>query len=239
VAPGGGGADDGPPTRDRRRTVVVVAVITSVVAVALVWVVAFSSLFGVRKVDVRGERILTPGQVEAAAGVADGTPLVRVDTAAVARRVERLPEVASARVDTSFPSSLVITVVERQPVGWVRRGNSAVLVDRTGREYRTVRRAPAGLPLFVVPDGSDPAHTAAAVATVAAALPNAVRRQVRSIEALDPSAITLVLTRQRVVAWGSTARSGDKARVLPALLGQRHATHVDVSNPDQPFTRGS
>ena len=60
---------------------------------------------------------------------------------------------------------------------------------------------------------------------------------VRSIEALDPNAITLVLTRGRVVAWGSADRSADKARVLPVLLEQKHARYVDLTDPDQPFTR--
>jgi cell division protein FtsQ len=75
------------------------------------------------------------------------------------------------------------------------------------------------------------------VAVVAAALPVAVRADVRSIEALDRQAITLVLTRGRTVAWGSPARSADKARVLPVLLARKHVAYVDVTNPDQPFTR--
>ena len=227
---------DDPPSGNRRRTVVIVAAVTLLVAGVLVWVVAFSSLLGVRRVDVQGVHVLTADQVERAAAVAHGTPLIRIDARVVATRVEKLPDVASAEVNTSYPSTLVIRVVERQPVGFLRRGNGFVLVDRTGDQYRTVTAAPAGLPRFVVPDGTDARTTGGAVATVAAALPAAVRAQVRSIEALDPSAITLVLTHGREVAWGSAQRSADKARVLPTLLGQKHARHVDVTNPDQPFT---
>jgi cell division protein FtsQ len=71
---------------------------------------------------------------------------------------------------------------------------------------------------------------------VAAALPASLRRQVTSIEALDPASITLVLTHGRVVRWGSAARTADKARLLPALLAH-HTAQVDVTDPDQPFTR--
>jgi cell division protein FtsQ len=181
--------------------------------------------------------VLTAAQVESAAGVARGTPLVRIDSAAVAARVERLPEVARAEVGTSFPNTLVVRVTERQPVGYVERGGTAVLVDRTGRQYRSLTKAPAGLPRFVVPAGTDSTTTGGAVATVAAALPAPLLHQVRSVEALDPAAITLVLTRGRVVAWGSATRNADKARVLPVLLGRKHADHVDVTDPDQPFTR--
>ena len=224
------------PRPDRRRTVVIVAAVTVLVAVAATWIVAFSSVLGVRNIEVRGTHVLTAAQVRAAANVGNGTPLVRVDTAAVVRRVEKLAEVDSARVSTSFPSTVVITVNEREPVGYVQRGGSAVLVDKTGDQYRTVPRAPAHLPRFVVSAGTDARTTGGAVATVAAALSPALRARVRSIEALDPKAITLVLTKGRIVNWGSAARSGDKARVLPVLL-ERKGRHIDVTNPDQPFTR--
>jgi cell division protein FtsQ len=224
------------PRPGRGRTLALVLAGTVAVAVFATWLVAFSSVFGVRTITVRGVHVLTAAQVRAAAGIARGTPLVRVDTAAVTQRVERLPEVASAQVSTSFPSTVLITVDERVAVGYLRGAHGAVLVDRTGDQYRTVAHPPAGLPQFVVPAGASARTTGGAVATVAAVLPTAVRKQVRSINALDPGAITLLLSHGRVVQWGSAARSADKARLLPALL-DRGASQIDLSNPDQPFTR--
>jgi cell division protein FtsQ len=92
------------------------------------------------------------------------------------------------------------------------------------------------LPRFVVPAGSDARTTGGAVATVAAALPSALRKQVESINALNPSAISLALTHGRIVRWGSAAQSTQKARLLPALLA-RHSNEIDLTDPDQPFTR--
>jgi cell division protein FtsQ len=227
---------DAPKRPDRRRTALVIVAGTVLVAVLATWLVAFSSVFGVHTVTVRGTSVLTAAQVRAAAALSDGTPLVRVDTIAVARRVEKLAEVASAQVSTSFPTTVVITVTERRPVGYVRVSGRTLLVDRTGDQYRSVRTVPAGLPKFVVPAGADARTTGGAVATVAAALPAALRRKVRSIQALDPNAITLVLTGDRVVRWGTAKRSPDKARLLPALL-KHHTRQVDLSDPDQPFTR--
>jgi cell division protein FtsQ len=228
--------DDEPPRPDRRRTALVVVGATVVVAVVATWLVAFSSVFGARSVDVRGTHLLTAAQVRDAAHIGTGTPLVRIDTVAVSRRVEKLAAVASAHVSTSFPSTVVITVTERQPVGYVRSSTRSVLVDRSGAQYRAVTAVPKGLPKFVIPAGADARPTGEAVASVAAALPASVRTQVRSIEALNPSAITLVLTRGRVVQWGSAARTTDKARLLPLLL--RHgSTQIDVTDPDLPFTR--
>lgn len=231
------GTDDaGPPRRDRRRTVLIAVAATVVLAVVGTWLVAFSSVFGVRNVDVRGVRLLTADQVRAAADIKNGTPLVRLDTSAITKRVEQLPDVESAQVSTSFPSTVVITVEERVAVGFVERDGKVWLVDHTGAEFRTVPNPPSGLPHFVLPTGDAQRSTAAAVAAVAATLPASIKRQIRSIQALDPSRITLVLTRQRLVMWGSADRTAEKATLLPALL-RRSVSYVDLTDPDQPFTR--
>ena len=224
------------PPPDRRRTIVLAVAGAVVLALVATWLVAFSSVFGVRSIEVRGTHVLTADAVRAAAAIKHGTPLVRLDTSAVTKRVEKLADVESAQVSTSFPSTVVITVEERLPVGYVRRGGHVVLVDKTGDQYRAVKSAPHGLPHFVIGKGALARSTGAAVASVAAALPAAISGQVRSIQALDPSSITLVLTRGRVVQWGSAERTADKARLLPALL-RHHATQVNLTNPDQPFTR--
>jgi cell division protein FtsQ len=221
---------------DRRRTVVLAVAGVVVLALVATWLVAFSSVFGVRSIDVRGTNVLTADEVRTAAAIKHGTPLVRLDTSAVTKRVERLADVESAQVSTSFPSTVVITIEERVAVGYVQRAGHAVLVDKTGDQYRAVRSAPRGLPHFVIGKGALARSTGAAVASVAAAVSKTIARQVRSIQALDPSSITLVLTRGRVVQWGSADRTADKARLLPLLL--RHAARqVNVTNPDQPFTR--
>ena len=210
-------------------------------AAVVVWLLAFSSVFGVSTVRVDGVHALTAGQVRKAAAIADGTPLLRLDRAAVEHRVERLPGVAHADVRTSFPSTVVISVTERLPVGYVKTGNGDRagyrLVDRTGLAYETVRTVPARLPLLVVPGGTQGRPTAEAVATVAASLPASLLAQVQSIQALDPTSITLLLSGQRVVRWGSADRSADKARILPVLLRAPGVSQVDVSDPDLPYTR--
>ena len=204
--------------------------------VAMVWLVAFSPVLGVRTVTVRGTHLLSAGQVRSAAAVPSGSPLIRLDTGGVARRLERLPEVASASVRVSYPNSVVITVVERAAVGYVASGGRFVLVDRTGDQFRTVTAKPRGLPLFDVPGGAAGAATGRAVADVAAALPDSVRRRRGSIQALDPTSITLQLTDSRVIRWGSDERNADKARILPALLTQS-GSQFDITDPDQVVVR--
>jgi cell division protein FtsQ len=174
--------------------------------------------------------------VRAAADIPAGTPLVRLDTEAIRRRVQRLPEIASAKVDTAFPSTVTITVTDRTPVAYVRSGSGDRLVDKTGKRYQAVAHPPDGLPRLVLPSGAGTAATDRAAASVAAALPTSLLVDTQSIQALSAQSITVVLDHGRVVQWGSATRNADKARVLPVLL-RRKDTQIDVTDPDQPFTR--
>jgi len=226
-------------TRDRagRRRPLLIGAAAVVVAGALViWLVAFSPMLGVRTVTVHGTHAVPAQAVLKAADVHHGTPLLRLDTGAIVRRVEQVPGIGSATVRTSYPSTVVITVTERTAIGVVRSGTGYALVDADGAQYRTVSTRPANLPLFVLPAGAGALRAARAVATVAAALTPQLRARVRSIQALSPGAITLQLHAGRLVHWGGAAQSAEKARILPVLL-RHHPSVVDVEDPAQPFTR--
>lgn len=225
--PGGG---DGHAGRNRR--LLVAAVVAVLVLAAATWIVAFSPVLGVKTVTVRNVAYLSAAQVRSAAAIKHGAPLVRLDTAAVMRRVQALPDVAAARVQVVYPSSVIITVTERVAVGYLTAGTDYLLVDKTGAQYRTVGSKPPSLPLFAVPAGAGAKATGAAVATVAASLSRAVLAKVASVQAFDATAITLLLADHRIVRWGSADRSADKARILPILLRQP-GTRFDVTNPDQ------
>jgi cell division protein FtsQ len=226
------GTEPTAPSIGRRlRWWLVVGLVVLLVGIAG-WVVGFSSVLGAKTVTVRGVRTLTVQQVRTAADIPTGTPLIRLDKAAVTRRVEAIPEVASAEVSLRYPSTVLVTVTERVAIGYVTATGGFGLVDHSGRSFRTVRAAPAQLPHFTLPAGAQAQPVAAAMAAVAAALSGTpVLAQLSSIQAEQPDAITLLLRDGRTVLWGGPERSADKAKVLPALLG-RPGTTFDVSNPD-------
>ncbi|HEY3629861.1 MAG TPA: FtsQ-type POTRA domain-containing protein [Jatrophihabitantaceae bacterium] len=225
--------DDLAAARRSARRIALVAGAVGLVAV-LVWVVVFSSVLGANRVVVHGAHTVSAAQIRSTAEVPHGHPLVRLDTGAIARRVETLPGIADVRVGVSYPSTVVITVTERVAVGYLAVGGGstkAILIDKSGRQFRTVGTAPAALPKFDIPSGPNATPIGQAVATAAGALTPALLGKLSSIAASSPAAITLHLRDGRTVLWGSADRSADKAQVLPALLG-RAGTTFDVSNPD-------
>jgi cell division protein FtsQ len=201
------------------------------------WVVLESTLLSVRSVRVAGASRVTPAEVLAVADVAPATPLARVDTEAVARRVGALVEVRHVSVSRQWPRSVRIVVEERMPAAVQRSGSSYLLVDPTGVAFDRVAKRPLGLPLVTAPTAAgEPAFRAALA--VLTAVPASVRRQLLEVRAASPEQVTLRLTRGRTVVWGSPERGARKAAVLTALMSRR-ASVYDVSAPDAPTTRRS
>ncbi|MDQ1751204.1 MAG: cell division protein FtsQ [Pseudonocardiales bacterium] len=203
-----------------------------VLVASLTWIAGFSSLLGVGSVDVRGTRTLSAEQITQAAAIKPGTPLIRLDTSAVQRRVEALPEVRSATVTTSYPSTVGITIIERIAVGYRSAGGVVTLLDAGGVAFRTVSTAPRGLPELSAADVA----LGNAAAAVAGSLSSAVAGQVRTVTAGSSESITLTLRDGRTVLWGGTDRNADKAKLLPAILGQP-GRYFDVSDPDTVISR--
>jgi cell division protein FtsQ len=225
--------------RSRRRWVLQVGAGLVVVVALLAWLLLAGPVLVVRAVQVDGLVTLPVAQVQEAAGIGTGTPLLRVDVDAAGARVARLPQVASAEVTRNWPDSVVITVVERVPVAVVGKPGRRSLVDAEGVLFDTVTGdAPAGVvPLDVATPGPDDPATRAGIAAVAS-LPARVRKEVESAAAAGPSDISLTLTDGTVVRWGDATESHAKSAALVGLLEQIGAGRldpaetIDVSTPD-------
>lgn len=209
--------------------------LASVVAVALGLVLYFTPLMSARTVAVNGAAAVPQEQVLAAAAVAPGTPLLQINTDAVAERVATIRRVATARVQREYPSTLQITVVERVPVVVKDYPDGPHLFDRDGVDFAT-EPPPPTLPYLDAdnPGPTDPATKAAL--EVMLALPPDVVAQVGRIAAPSVASIALTLTDGRVVVWGTNDRTDEKALKLAALLTQPGRTY-DVSSPDLPTVK--
>jgi cell division protein FtsQ len=196
-------------------------------------------VLAVRAVHVDGLVTLPTDQVQEAAGIGSGTPLLRVDVDTAEERVARLPQVASVEVTRDWPDSVVITVVERVPVAVVGEAGRRSLVDADGVLFDMVTgRTPDGVvPLDVASPGPEDPATRAGIAAIAA-LPTAVREQVAAAAASRPDDITLTLADGTAVRWGDASESRAKSAALVGLLEQigsgalEPAATIDVSTPD-------
>ncbi|WP_082964111.1 cell division protein FtsQ/DivIB [Mycobacterium sp. E796] len=226
-----------PATRGvvRGLKMLLISVVLAVVGVGLGLVLYFTPAMSAREIVVTGTGTVTREEVLDAARVRPGTPLLQINTNQVAERVAAIRRVASARVQRQYPSALRITIVERVPLVVKDFPDGPHLFDRDGVDFATAPPPPA-LPYIDVadPGPSDPA-TKAALQVLIALRPE-VSGQVGRIAAPSVASITLTLNDGRVVIWGTTDRTEEKAEKLAALLTQPGRTY-DVSSPDLPTVK--
>lgn len=226
--------------RRRGWRVALVALAAAGVVAAAVWVLFGSSLLVVRSVIVSGTRLVPRSEILAAAAIAPGTPLIRLNTAQVEARIDTIRQVRSVQVTRSWPDRLVITVREWTPsLALTAPGGGYDLAAADGAVVKWAARRPADLPLYraASPGVSlrgDP-DFAAAVA-VLGELPAELRHTVQSVTAPSPDQVTLHLAGGITVLWGGTDRADAKARELTALM-QTHLHYYDVSAPGSATAR--
>ena len=219
---------------------VAVAALAAVGIVAgATWALFGSRLLAVRSVVVTGTRLVPESEVLAVAGLKTGTPLIRVNTAQVAARVETIRQVASAQVTRSWPDRVVIVVRERTAALAVTTpGGGFDLVDADGVLVQWATRRPAHMPVYlttasVVSLRGNP-DLGAAVA-VLGELPGTLRASVTSVTAPTPDQVTLRLAGGATVLWGGTGNARAKAEEL-TLLMPTDASYYDVSAPGSAVT---
>ena len=218
------------------------------------WALYGSSWFRVERVSVSGTEKLSVAEVRKIADVKLDAPLVAVDKSAVERRLTRsLRRVDTVEVVRDWPHGINVKVTERKPAAVTQRpGHKGQFleVDAKGVRYGVVAKRPPGVPLLVMDldkaadsprFGADRLRREAVV--VATELPASVRKEAQAIRVRSFDSITVELTANRMVMWGSSEYGAAKAKSLRALMAAHNkgsgARYFDVSVPSAPAVSGS
>jgi cell division protein FtsQ len=187
---------------------------------------------GIRRQEGHRQRAAPadPGPDRADRAGARDRPLVRLDTGAIERRVGQLPGVAKVEVERAWPSGVHIIVSERTAVAFVRQGTAQWLVDAHGVPFQHLLTPIGGIPKLTNTLGHEPDPATRAALSVAGHLPRWLQAAARTISAQTPDSVTISLSGDRTVVWGSDSDNAAKASALSALLKQPGSTY-DVSSP--------
>jgi cell division protein FtsQ len=230
---------DGRPRQRPSAAGRTIALVTALVLVAGGIMLWFTPLLGLRSVEVQsaGTAAVTAavvGEVQAAVGVPDGTPLARIGLDGVRDRVLAVDAVASATVERQWPHTLVVTVSERVAVATVQANGRWWLLDATGTPFGELTARPDGLmPVQLARPGRGDRATLAALGVLASLSPE-VRGRVAGISAATAYDVTLFLSGGGSVIWGSDGDAAAKNAAVPAMLqtvGGAAGRILDVSDP--------
>ncbi len=223
--------------RSRRRRVAWAVTLGIVVTMAtLVAVAVYSPLLALTTIQIDGTSRLNPDDLHAAVDGQLDTPLALIDFDRITEELGDFPLVRSYVTETVPPHTLIIHIVEREPVGSLATGSGFDLVDPAGVVIEKSQARIPGVPLIDIGgEGSDSAAFDAAV-EVLIALPQPVLVQLDTIVAgtRDDVELTLAGGGAKII-WGSADDSAIKARILAAALAQNYPNVVEynVSAPGQ------
>lgn len=226
-------------TRRRRITWAVSLGSIGLLMVSVV-VLTLSPVLAFREVRVEGgDRVTSQAVADALSGLY-GEPLARVSDERVQNALEPLTLVQAFETRIEPPGTLVVTIIERKPLGAVLSGESFLVVDAAGVTLWEEQVLPVGLPRILVAADSD-SPSFSAITRVLRVLPDEILTQVEGITAttLDDVRFTIRGSSHEVV-WGSSERSPEKARVLRAALialDSAESTVIDVTTPDSVVMR--
>lgn len=224
--------------RKRRWILAVVLVLVLALVGAAIWAVWFSSLLVAQQVRVMGEERLSDDQVVKAAEVRLDTPLARLDTDAIEKRIrEQLPPVEQVQVSRGWPDTVRIAVTEREPVAWITRSGRSWEVDASGVVFwPTDSPDESLLELRIDPDDEDAVEAAAATTADLLRLDPGIMEGMDGVSAETRDSVHLELADGRTIVWGSEGQAEEKLRVLKVLL-DLPASVYDISVPTRPTTR--
>jgi len=199
-----------------------------------------SPLLSLRTVVVEGADRLDPAQVEQALASLQGEPLARVSSQRVGEALGGITLIQAFETRIEPPGTLVVSIVERKPIGVVASATGYRVVDAAGVTLWFEALAPGSLPLILVAADPD-SPSFGAISRVLLALPDDLLIQVEGVTAtsLDNVRFTIRGTAHEVV-WGSSDRVSEKARVLSAALVAAGATAsriIDVTTPESVVIR--
>lgn len=229
----------------RRRLRILLGFAIVVVLMAAGWGISRSPFLDVDRVTVSGSVHTPQRALIAASGVRTSLAMADIDEESAARRLARLPWVASATVRRQWPSSITIEVLERVPVAAVELGGDRwALVDESARVLELVgERSTEVVTILgltaVGPAGSVLADPGPAMLAVAREVPAALRDRLAGVAtATTPDGgVELVLEGGARLRVGTPERLTEKFRAALTVLSRVNTSGMeilDVRVPDAP-----
>ena len=183
-------------------------------------------VFRVNNIEITGNEHSTEEQVEEAAGVPQGSNLLRVNAHETALKVSDLPWVDKATVGRSLPNTLVIELEERVVAAFVDAEDGPHLIDTKGREF-IIDQPPAEA---VEITGEWTSVTLSDPVEVLSAIPTELRTRIARLDVVEPFVMRVHMDDGRTITWGANEDNKNKARALATVL-QMEGDNWNISNP--------
>lgn len=141
--------------RAKRNLWKLLKVLVALIAVASAVWIALSPLMSVSQVRSTGVVASDAHETMAAHSVVAGTPMILIRSGEVEEALESDPWISEARVHLNWPNEVVVRIVERTPVAWVRTTSGWARRAIDGVALPSPAGPKAGMPWIELPGVDD------------------------------------------------------------------------------------
>lgn len=215
--------------RGPRKNVPGPAFILSLLALAILiagYLFIKSTYFAVGSVVLEGNKYMSAEDVYRAAGIPEKINIFRLDASEIRSRLLRDLRVAEVDVSRSFPTTIVITVKERQPLAFVANAYGFVQLDKQAvvlAAFKNIKQVNVpiitGVRLGNIYVG-DKVETLPVKGVLAylAALDEATLNQLSEINIKPSGELTAYTVQQITIRLGNGERLAEKAKLTRDIL---------------------
>jgi cell division protein FtsQ len=219
-----------------RRLVLAAVLLAALAAVYLLWF-RDSSLVRVTDVKVKGADS-DAAAASALTSAAEGQSTLSFDAGALEAAVAEDPNIASVTATPDFPHGVTVTVVAREPAGWLAGEGAVIAAD--GTVLGTGVKQPEGVPEIDAEASSLRGRAegpALNVAKVLGAAPPEILPEIERASADDDSGPVATVTGGMELRFGDPSRAAQKWRAAVAVIASpdfEGAEYLDLSVPGRP-----
>lgn len=220
----------------RRRVTWLVVLGIALTMGTLVAVAVYSPLLALKTIQIEGASRISPDDIHAAVDGQLDTPLALVDFDLITEELGDFPLIRSYVTEMVPPDTLVIHIVEREPIGSLAADSGFALVDPAGIVIERSEARLPGVPLIDIAGADTDSEAFDAAVEVILALPDSVLGQLDTVTASTRDNVRLTLAGGGAeIIWGSADDSDYKARLLAVALAQKYpnVSEYNVSAPGQ------
>jgi cell division protein FtsQ len=239
---------------DTRRPVVralaVSLVLALVAAGLLVWLAFFTNVCSIERVNVKGNRNLTPERIRQLSGVGSYKNLMTLPVGKLAANLERDPWIKKAKVSRHLLHTVNIEVEERPPIAMLDFSGAGFLVDGSGYVIAgTTLDQFESLPRVYCGELSPPKvgegikdKTIMGALEIMGSMPSSLRDSLALANPFDGRGQVFASREGYSIVYGKPVELAKKNEVLKAILidianNNRKIAYVDVSVPDAPVIK--
>lgn len=226
--------------KKRRKILILIAAGIVVFSLAAVLILSFSPVLAAKKIEVTGTKLVNAKTVTESLEPLKGTPLPRISESKVQELLGKQPAIDEIVVRAKMPNTLVVEIIEADPVAILEEGEKKYLVSETGKKLRTLgKKDKQKLPIVKASEETKDPEQFKLLTGILSTVDDSVLKQVSSATLSKAGFAELALPKKRTLIWGDAENAALKNEVATIFLKELEEknlskTTIDVTNPENP-----